>query len=338
MNDFDTIIDKSYDVASGVLLAISKFMNEHLSLLSIDMSKREHIQFSLFAMSLSIPGILCQSISYVGDNKQLNIEIDIHNTDRAFISQVATMLALLVYEKYTEFEQYMFCFNNPRMLNSWVRYKNAEIKEMASNASSFGEVLQVVQDRGDFVIFNSSDEEIDLNEVKYFCFSNIITSTYKINNIQDASIEEYKRLKACLYVGDEDDKQKLLAIFNEAIEKIKAVKNPPSPAIYHKNGSMEADSLYINVYRFDSRKSKELFPNNDNFVCMLDYNANGITTLKDGGIPQSLWKQLHHETRGNLQIAWREGKFVIRNNKEKIGRNDPCSCGSGKKFKKCCGR
>lgn len=24
--------------------------------------------------------------------------------------------------------------------------------------------------------------------------------------------------------------------------------------------------------------------------------------------------------------------------KEKIGRNDPCSCGSGKKYKKCCGK
>lgn len=23
---------------------------------------------------------------------------------------------------------------------------------------------------------------------------------------------------------------------------------------------------------------------------------------------------------------------------EKVGRNDPCPCGSGKKFKKCCGR
>lgn len=23
---------------------------------------------------------------------------------------------------------------------------------------------------------------------------------------------------------------------------------------------------------------------------------------------------------------------------EKIGRNDPCPCGSGKKYKKCCGR
>jgi SEC-C motif-containing protein len=30
-------------------------------------------------------------------------------------------------------------------------------------------------------------------------------------------------------------------------------------------------------------------------------------------------------------------KQMIRS-KAKIGRNDPCSCGSGKKFKKCCGK
>ena len=28
---------------------------------------------------------------------------------------------------------------------------------------------------------------------------------------------------------------------------------------------------------------------------------------------------------------------VVRD-KEKIGRNDPCPCGSGKKYKKCCGK
>ena len=27
----------------------------------------------------------------------------------------------------------------------------------------------------------------------------------------------------------------------------------------------------------------------------------------------------------------------IRRDEPKVGRNDPCSCGSGKKFKKCCG-
>jgi preprotein translocase subunit SecA len=25
-------------------------------------------------------------------------------------------------------------------------------------------------------------------------------------------------------------------------------------------------------------------------------------------------------------------------NKDKVGRNDPCPCGSGKKYKKCCGK
>jgi preprotein translocase subunit SecA len=28
----------------------------------------------------------------------------------------------------------------------------------------------------------------------------------------------------------------------------------------------------------------------------------------------------------------------VKNKKGKIGRNDPCPCGSGKKYKKCCGR
>lgn len=31
-------------------------------------------------------------------------------------------------------------------------------------------------------------------------------------------------------------------------------------------------------------------------------------------------------------------KFIIREQMGKVGRNDPCICGSGKKFKKCCGK
>jgi uncharacterized protein YecA (UPF0149 family) len=29
---------------------------------------------------------------------------------------------------------------------------------------------------------------------------------------------------------------------------------------------------------------------------------------------------------------------TIRKKTPKVGRNDPCPCGSGKKYKKCCGR
>lgn len=41
-----------------------------------------------------------------------------------------------------------------------------------------------------------------------------------------------------------------------------------------------------------------------------------------------------------IEIAryWREGpRQPIRRAEPKQGRNDPCACGSGKKFKKCCG-
>ena len=32
------------------------------------------------------------------------------------------------------------------------------------------------------------------------------------------------------------------------------------------------------------------------------------------------------------------GNEPIVNSSPKIGRNDPCPCGSGKKYKKCCGK
>ena len=31
-------------------------------------------------------------------------------------------------------------------------------------------------------------------------------------------------------------------------------------------------------------------------------------------------------------------KPVVKKHSDKVGRNDPCPCGSGKKYKNCCGR
>ena len=53
----------------------------------------------------------------------------------------------------------------------------------------------------------------------------------------------------------------------------------------------------------------------------------------------------HHETsmftKNEGDWKFKEGQIhgaePVRRLEPKIGRNDPCSCGSGKKFKKCCG-
>ncbi|MGB0738508.1 MAG: SEC-C metal-binding domain-containing protein, partial [Planctomycetaceae bacterium] len=45
------------------------------------------------------------------------------------------------------------------------------------------------------------------------------------------------------------------------------------------------------------------------------------------------------EMETNAPEAGEEGKTIqpIVNKEAKVGRNDPCPCGSGKKYKKCCG-
>lgn len=54
----------------------------------------------------------------------------------------------------------------------------------------------------------------------------------------------------------------------------------------------------------DYRTNKELFLNNDNFVCFVDYNLSGETTLKDGGLPESIWNKFYHEKMNNIGIIW----------------------------------
>ncbi|MCS6105232.1 hypothetical protein FDA09_15815 [Clostridium botulinum] len=63
---------------------------------------------------------------------------------------------------------------------------------------------------------------------------------------------------------------------------------------------------------------------------MLDAKAEYLYTL-----PQ--WDGIFsEEKRKEIQKQFRDSK-IIRNN-EKVGRNDDCPCGSGKKYKKCCGK
>lgn len=49
------------------------------------------------------------------------------------------------------------------------------------------------------------------------------------------------------------------------------------------------------------------------------------------------WEEiLPAETRKQMQKAYKMSKTVVK--EDKVGRNDACPCGSGKKYKKCCGK
>jgi Predicted metal-binding protein related to the C-terminal domain of SecA len=62
---------------------------------------------------------------------------------------------------------------------------------------------------------------------------------------------------------------------------------------------------------------------------MVEYKAEHLFTL-----PQ--WDNVFTEAeRKNLFSQQKMARTVVKG--DKIGRNDPCPCGSGKKYKKCCG-
>ena len=65
------------------------------------------------------------------------------------------------------------------------------------------------------------------------------------------------------------------------------------------------------------------------FKLMVEYKAEHLYTL-----PQ--WEGIFDaDTQKKLTLEQKNARTVVKG--EKIGRNDPCPCGSGKKYKKCCG-
>ena len=64
---------------------------------------------------------------------------------------------------------------------------------------------------------------------------------------------------------------------------------------------------------------------------MVDCNAEWLYTL-----PQ--WNELLTEERRRELYKEQKASGTIIREDRKIGRNDPCPCGSGKKYKQCCGR
>src|SRR5699024_1936546 len=134
---------------------------------------------------------------------------------------------------------------------------------------------------------------------------------------------------------DIDTREEILEDIRDGINWIKNLKNVPSPTFHVKNGEMEADSIYLNVYRKDTRKNKATIPSNDNFVCKIDYNIDGKTKLKHGGDGGNTRNQLSREAVDNMIIAWGNSKYR-KITTHKVGRNEVCACGSRKTCNKCC--
>lgn len=57
------------------------------------------------------------------------------------------------------------------------------------------------------------------------------------------------------------------------------------------------------------------------------------------GVHPTVWRLIITKSEFTIfKRAGGVGSVIIRRIGKSLGRNDPCECGSGKKFKKCCGK
>lgn len=144
----------------------------------------------------------------------------------------------------------------------------------------------------------------------------------------DAIWEEYlpKEQKIYEYIlGEKVEKvegkvSELAARFNMTAEMIVAFIdgiNAALPEQYDMETLTEDSDVVVNI---DFEKL---------FKLMIEYKAEHLYKL-----PQ--WDGIfNEETRKRLTLEQKNARTIVKG--EKIGRNDPCPCGSGKKYKKCCG-
>lgn len=306
MYELKEVLDKIYDLCSAVILSSIQFIQENFDLIKIDFTEPNKLHFDILALNLSYPTSRCNYISLSPDGKQINLDFVVEDIKRSKISELATFILPIVYNKYPDFDQYMILVSNERTNTCWIRYKKTELMDIINRTKSFAEVLKDCIERKDFIYWEPSDESINEMEVKYHRFNNYYFEDWNIKNIQDVSTIDSKRLKAEVFVGEDLDRSKIMSIVNKTIEQLKSLKNVAQPTMRVKHGNMEADSIYLNIFRSDGRRGKNLLPNNTNFICMIDYNLSGDTTLKFGGVTKSIWIQYKHERVGKIRIAWRE--------------------------------
>lgn len=108
--------------------------------------------------------------------------------------------------------------------------------------------------------------------------------------------------------------------------------------IFVREGCLSFPDIFRDTKRYRQIVIKNRRIENDHFEDekLSFYYSKEDEPGNDGLIAIAVQHELDH-FEGKLIIDYDIKAIPTKRENEKIGRNDPCPCGSGKKYKKCCG-
>lgn len=307
---FDDFIEGAFDDAGGLLLGTIRFFCKHNEVIQKNIDKifaDWYLRTEYLCRYLSYPGCTCTHIDtgLVGLS-QLNINFLVSNPDHNNLKEHAFEAAILSSNWFPDYHRYSINYRHLRMPDGFIRFNKDELDAVVSNKILPIDVMRCVISRGDFgLLFKASDEDIELERVKRFRYPLIGDNEWMLREINDVSNEKNKRFQANLYVPHINTKDNLIKIIYSSINELKHEQNPPSLKMKIKHGRLPADAIYLKVFKQRSRRRyRSISPDNDNFICLVEWHSTDCPSLEHGGIPNHIWKKLKIDIYDNMVISW----------------------------------
>jgi len=326
------------DTIKGLIIGFCEYFNEVSAQEAFSLIQDNFVRYMYYGLDVSNSTALCIDVNEAPINAQITFLFEAFSDDDEDLIAFTENALGSLRRTLPGFKNYCVSFSHFRLAGNFFRAKAEEIDSFNNSGCPTGSLIASIIKANDYLWFGLCKEHINVFEAEYFRFPYFENDNLCIYDIEDVSGPDRKRLKAKAYIGkDALDRDSIIALVMHAIEQIRPLYNPPCPTMEIKHGFMDADCIYLDVYKSISNRDMSLMQNNDNFVCEVEYCSNIDFRLKESnGFIAYLYQNKEWIT-DEVKFLWRERKHLTQVRPDRIGRNDPCLCGSGKKYKKCCG-
>ncbi len=306
---FDDFIEGAFDDAGGIIVGTLRFFSKHNEVI---LKNIESIYSDWYLLTeymcrfFSYPGFICTHIDTgLTGSSQLNIHFFVEDSNHGRLKKHAFEVAIIASNWNPNYQRYAICYRHLRMPPGMIRFTKEELEETINNLILPENVMRNIIRRGDFMLFEANNEEMDLEVVKRFRYPLIGEKEWMLREINDSSNETNKRFLANLYIPHIINRSDILIAIDSAINALKNVENPPSPVMKIKHGKIPADAVYLHVFKRRSRrKNRFISPDNTNFICLVEWRDKNCPPLKHGGIPKTIWKILKTKKNKDIIISW----------------------------------
>ena len=180
----------------------------------------------------------------------------------------------------------------------------------------------------------------DIEEITEFINENLLRNDIKENDIKDKEPEEIIDYLTDKVVGEyekkiEDIPQEIKDEFEKVIS-LNVIDHHWTEQI--NTMSHLREGIYLRGYAQEDPLRAYTMEGFDLFDAMMQKIDKDITILL---VKSEIRQNIERKEVSKTKNTNRTDDTAVKKpkkNKEKIGRNDLCSCGSGKKYKNCCGR